>query len=156
MTTGDPAEVALLADARSPRMQAATDDGLFGVHELRPPLLFAWVAVSGQRLGLRLECSGYPGVAPAGRPWDLVTDTALPVELWPAGGRSEMVFRRDWSVANQDAPYLACDRIALAGHNNWATEFPTRAWTSRKTVADYLEQVRDALRGSHLLAPAAQ
>jgi hypothetical protein len=61
-----------------------------------------------------------------------------------------MVFRTDWSLQNGNAPYLACDRVGLATHPGWLTEHPTRAWNQSKTLVDYREQVRDALRGATL------
>jgi hypothetical protein len=146
----DPAAAAVAADISAVRMRQAGDDGRYGIISHNHPVVVAWVDVQGSRLGLRLECSGYPGEAPAGQPWDLKTDTPLPVQQWPHGARAGMVFRSDWSVSNRNAPYLACDRTGLATHPNWRTEYPAQAWNLSKTLADYLEQVRGALRGSAL------
>jgi hypothetical protein len=148
--TPDPAAALVDAQAISPRMLAAADDGRYGILAISFPVVLAWVAVGGQRLGLSLECVGYPGRAPAGCPWDLASNTALPADRWPVGGRSPAVFRTDWSPSNHNAPYLACDRIGLATHLNWPREVPHLVWTPSKTLCDYLEQMHAALDGSVL------
>lgn len=150
-STDDPAEVAALRDLAHVRLQAAADDGRLGILRYGHPILLAWVRVRSGHLGLRLDLTGYPGTAPAGQPWELDADAPLPTSRWPVGGRP--VFRPDWSVSNQNAPYLAVDRIALRTHPEWATTLPGRAWTSTKTVCDYLEAVQEALSLSRLPAP---
>lgn len=148
VSTRDPAESALFRDLTQVRLQAASDAGIHGVVRYEHPVVLAWVRVGAGRLGLRLEVTGYPGTAPAGQPWDLESDTPLPTSRWPVGGRP--VFRFDWSASNQNAPYLAVDRIALRTHPNWATELGSRAWTSNKTIHDYLAAVEEALNRSRL------
>ena len=148
----DPATAFIEAHLADPRMRAATDDGRYGVTDVTWPVVTSWVAVGGGRLGLRLDCSGYPAQAPAGCPWDLDSNTPLPPHRWPVDGRPPGVFRLDWSPANHNAPYLACDRVGLATHPGWLQEVPHRAWTSAKTLGDYLEQVHEALIGAVLPA----
>jgi hypothetical protein len=148
----DPAETALRRDLATAPLLAAADDGRFGVLTWRFPIVIAWIAIGVSRVGLRLDCVAYPTQAPAGQLWDLRTNTALPVERWPRGGRAEKVFRPDWSPSNEGAPYLACDRVALRGHPDWARTLGNSAWNPQKTLIDYLEQVALALRNSALPA----
>ena len=147
-TAGDPAEAAAGADLALARMHAAADDGRFAVVSYHHPVALGWVAVGTERLGLRLDLAGYPGAAPAGQPWDLATTTPLEVTRWPAGGRP--VFRRDWSPANGNAPYIGVDRIALASHPHWQNELPGRIWTRGMTVYDYLSALHEALSLSRM------
>jgi hypothetical protein len=146
----DPIDRLLRADLGQPRLLAASDDGRFGIHSYQFPIVLGWVALGVGRLGLRLDCVDYPTQAPAGSPWDLSANTALAPEHWPIGARAEMVFRKDWSPTNGNAPYLACDRIGLKTHPDWSQAMGSRAWTSTKTLADYLEQVYEALVGATL------
>lgn len=149
----DPVQLALEDDIAQARLRAASDDGRFGVHAFHFPIVLAWAAVGSERLGIRLDCVDYPKLAPAGSPWDLEANTPLPVELWPINGRADKVFRKDWSPSNGNAPYLACDRTALATHPDWTTAMGNRAWNSMRTIFDYLEQVHEALAGASLPTP---
>jgi len=128
-------------------MQAASDAGVFGFLRRVDHIVYAWVAVGDAHLGLRIDVVGSPAAAPASQPWDLSTNQPLQVAVWPVG---RPVFRPDWSPGNGNAPYLACDRVGLATHPAWATEYPGRAWSPTMTLVDYLRQVHDALRGSIL------
>jgi hypothetical protein len=145
-TPSDPAEAVLRRDLAAASLLAAADDGRFGIATWQFPIVIAWIAVGAGRVGLRLDCVGYPAQAPAGRLWDLQANTALPLERWPRGGRAEQVFRSDWSPSNEGAPYLACDRIALRGHPDWARTLGAKVWNPQNTVVDYLEQMALALR----------
>lgn len=118
-----------------------------------PHVQVAFTAGDGNEFGMRLLVDGYPALAPAGQPWDLKANTLLPVDRWPVGGTAPQIFRKDWSVANSYAPYMACDRIALNGHP-WATANPDRAWNPTRTLAFYLQQVHHELRAATI--PAAQ
>lgn len=151
--TPEPGEARLRSHIASARMLAAADDGRFGVMSTSFPVVIAWVDVGGKPFGLRLECSDYPGQAPAGAPWDLVANRGLPACQWPIDGRTPAVFRPEWSPSNGNAPYLACDRVGLATHPGWTHEVPHLAWTSARTLYDYLEQVHTALVGSVLPSP---
>jgi hypothetical protein len=63
------------------------------------------------------------------------------------------VFRVDWSVANSNAPYMACDRVGLATHQQWAAAHPDRAWNPRRDIAFYLEQIHHELQAAQLARP---
>lgn len=139
----DPSARALGDDLRDPRLLAACDEGRFGVRNAAFPVVVAWFNTPRGQFYFRLDCSGYPGMPPMGCLWDV--DTALPLatDLWPVGGRADGVFRKDWSPSNGNAPYLACDRVALRTHPDWSTQLGNRAWSASKRIFDYLEQVAD-------------
>lgn len=116
----DPARQRIEQDLASADFEAGAGAGHWRLLSLDWPHLIVTVTCGdGNALGLRIMVDGYPRLAPSGRPWDLVSDEALPSGMWPEGGTVPEVFRRDWSRDNGDAPYLACDRTG-----GWQ---PTRA-----------------------------
>jgi hypothetical protein len=102
---------------------------------------------------LRLNCCGYPQVAPTGGPWDLRTNQVLAFDLWPRGhgGRVSAVFRADWK--NGTALYLPCDRESLVGHENWRREMPSKIWRPADGVVQYLETVHELLQSRDYAPP---
>jgi hypothetical protein len=125
--------------------------GFWRIIDLAWPVLTVAVEVwGGDEVGVRLGVDGYPFQAPAGQPWDLESDAPLPVSRWPAAGRGLEVFRPDWSVGNQNAPYLACDRVGLSTHPGWATEHPDRAWNPTRTIGFYLRELHKALAAARI------
>lgn len=150
----DPGEAQLHRNVSSGAMRLAADEGLYGVTAVDYPIVHAWVAVGGERLDLRIDCTMYPSQAPTSQPWDREAGAPLPVPLWPVGDQPPGVFRRDWSPSNGNAPYLACDRRGLETHPDWST-IPHRAWTSSRTLADYLDQLLRALIGATMPGRAA-
>lgn len=118
-----------------------------------PHLTVTIIAGDGNEFGMRLALDGYPATAPAGQPWDLQEDCPLSPACWPTGGTAPQVFRHDWSIQNGNAPYMACDRIGLATHPNWATDNPERAWHAGRTIAFYLSEIHHELRGATIPQP---
>lgn len=59
------------------------------------------------------------------------------------GSRFERIFRTDWNGGN--AFYHPYDRVAVSGHENWATENPFVIWTPECTIVDYLLEFRKLL-----------
>ena len=94
---------------------------------------------------LRLNCAGYPQVAPTGGPWDLAENRILPFDQWPQGqgGRFSAVFRTDWKSGA--ALYLPCDRESFVGHDNWRQEMPSKIWRPVDGITQYLELVHELL-----------
>jgi hypothetical protein len=151
----DPAQLRIEQDLAAGDFEAGVSAGHWRLIQLDWPRLTAAVTYGdGGELGLLIAVDGYPRLAPAGQPWDLRHDRELPCALWPEGGPSQQVFRRDWSPANANAPYLACDRTGLATHPNWAAEHPDRTWHPGRTIAFYLTEIHRGLRGATL--PAAE
>ena len=93
-------------------------------------------------IALRFDLTNFPVSAPTATPWDLSTGVALDVAKRPKGGRASTVFRRDgWEQGR--ALYAAYDRVALAGHANWAQESPQLLWRPGRTLQFFLEQIYD-------------
>ena len=102
-----------------------------------PFAFFGVFAKDGREYVLRLNCAGYPQMAPTGGPWDLKTNQILGFELGPRGqgGRVSAVFRTDWK--NGTALYLPCDRESLVGHDNWRREMPSKIWRPVDGIVPY-------------------
>jgi hypothetical protein len=148
---GDPCLNRLRRDLGAADVEAGVASGLWRIVALTWPVLTVAVRLdTGDEVGLRLAVDDYPVSAPAGQPWDLHADALLPVARWPVSGRPLEVFRPDWSPNNGNAPYLACDRIGLATHPNWASEHPNRAWNPTRTVGFYLREIHHELAAARL------
>jgi hypothetical protein len=143
----DPARLRLERDLASGDFQAGADAGLWRLASLTwPYLTMAIAADDGGELGMRIIADDYPRLAPGGQPWDLHADAPLPTCRWPASGSAGLVFRADWSVQNNNAPYMACDRTGLATHPHWATQHPDRAWNPGRTIMFYLREIHRELQ----------
>lgn len=146
----DPSEARLRRDLAAASVEAGVAAGYWNIIGLNWPILTITITLGdGMPIGMRLAVDGYPLSAPAGQPWDLETDAALPVHRWPVSGRTPQVFRPDWSPDNANGPYLACDRAALA-HNNWAANYPDRAWNPTRTIVFYLQELHRELADAHM------
>lgn len=143
----DPDERALADDLESDRFISGMDHGYWRLVAREGVLVtFDLAAKNGRRVGVRLDCSGYPGVAPTGQLWSIPNDAPLPVPQWPQGGRASAVFNPDWSQQFGGAFYFPYDRRALDGHDAWAAAHPGHAWSLNKTVVDVLYLLREVLR----------
>lgn len=115
------------------------------------PYVILWLAAaerknSPDRFYLRLDLAGYRAEAPTGTFCDPATGSPLDPTKRPkgrSGSRVERVFRTNWK--NGDAFYHPYDRVALPGHENWATENPNVVWTAKRTIVDYLLEFRKLL-----------
>jgi hypothetical protein len=147
----DPARRRLERDLLAADFDGGVRAGLWRLSLLQwPHLTVAITAGDGNELGMRIAVDGYPGLPPAGQLWDLQRDTALAVARWPVGGLTGLVFRPDWPNPASPAPYMACDRVALAGHGDWGAKHPHRAWNPRRTIAFYLNEIHHELRSATL------
>jgi len=147
----DPGRLRLERDLVSGDFESGAGAGLWRLISLNwPHLMVAITAGDGNQLGMRILVDGYPRIAPAGQPWDFHRDQPLPVTRWPADGSAPQVFRPDWSPSNGNAPYMACDRVALGSHQNWAAEHPGRAWDPSRTITFYVREIHHELRGATL------
>jgi hypothetical protein len=147
----DPCLQRLRRHLQTADVEAGVAAGLWRIIELSWPNLTVSITIGdGSEPGVRILVDDYPIKAPAGRPWDLVADAPLPVNRWPISGRNPEVFRPDWSPANQNAPYLACDRTGLATHGDWATRHPERAWNPTRTIGFYLSELHRELAAAYL------
>lgn len=147
----EPAALRLERDLAAGDFEIGVDAGLWRLVSLNwPALTVAVTAGDGNQLGLRIVTDGYPSLAPGGQPWDLERDSPLPVSRWPSGGTAAQIFRPEWSPQNSNAPYMACDRSALASHPRWAIDHPDRAWNRSRTITFYLREIHRELRAATL------
>ncbi|MFP5364297.1 MAG: hypothetical protein ACLGI5_16375 [Thermoleophilia bacterium] len=92
---------------------------------------------------LRIDLTDYPTLAPTATPWDVETDQMLASEKRPKGERVAMAFRADWE--NGRALYVPYDRVALAGHPGWVTQYPRDVWTEQRDITFFVNRVHELL-----------
>jgi hypothetical protein len=149
MTLISPAERTLRGHLAEGCFEFAVATGKWQVNLLSFPTLDVTVFGPNSGLGLRIDVTDYPILAPAGRAWNFELDGPLEISLWPTGGRADGLFRKDWSPQQEGALYFPLDRRALLTHPAWLGEKgPEGVWTSSKTIFDYLIFVFLALRGA--------
>jgi hypothetical protein len=148
-----PAEQTLHSHLTEGRFSLAVASGHWTVERVAFPTVDVRVFGRGGDLGLRFEVTDYPTRAPTGRPWDLERDAPLEPAHWPTGGRADATFRKDWSAQNNGALYIALDRVALESHSDWATRHD--AWTSSRSIYDYLLHVHHVLRTASIPSRAS-
>lgn len=141
-----PAEQTLRAHLAEGRFEIAVASGRWNVERLAFPTFDVRVFGRDGDLGLRFDVAEYPARAPAGRAWDTARDVALEPQYWPTGGRADATFRKDWSAQHDGALYIALDRVALESHSDWCTRHD--AWTSSRSIYDYLLHVHHVLRAA--------
>lgn len=150
-----PDQRAFEADVAKAAFRLGEAEGRWRLIEVIWPFAFIGViAKDGRNYVLRLNCAGYPQVAPTGGPWDIKANQILAFDLWPGGrgGRVSAVFRPDWK--NGTALYLPCDRESLTGHDNWRREMPSKIWRPADGVVQYLELVYELLQSRDYASPA--
>lgn len=153
----DPSRQRLQRDLATADFEGGVSSGLWRLAKFDwPHLIVAVTAGDGHELGMQLSVDDYPAQAPAGQPWDLQAEGPLPVVCWPTGGTAPQIFRLDWSVPNGNAPYMACDRVGLRTHPDWATTYPDRSWNPSRTVSFYLRELHHVLRCATLPEPNRQ
>lgn len=149
----------MLPDERTFRSQVARgrfqtgadrDDWYISVDRWPDPLIAVAAAEregAPATLVLRFELSNYPAAGPTSQPWDEQADSPLAHDYWPTGGaRVATVFNPGWAPSGVHALYHPMDRLAIVGHDNWRTEFPSGIWDpSRMDIVDYLRVVHELL-----------
>ena len=149
-----PDERALLADVLKPGFRLGELEKRWLLVRITWPQVFINVsAADGSSNLLRFSCAGYPQAAPTAGPWALDLNTVLPFDRWPRskGGRLASVFRTDWKGGT--ALYLPCAREAIAGHDNWRTEMPSKLWRPADGIIQYLELVHELLNSADYCPP---
>ena len=149
-----PDERAFRADIERPAFLLGQIEGRWELVSLEWPIAIIDLAArDGLRYALRFDLSGFPEAPPTARPWDAQRNTALAFDRWPRslGGRLGTVFRPEWKSGT--ALYLPCDREAIAGHDNWRTEMPSKIWRPSVGIVHYLELVHELLNCSDYAAP---
>jgi hypothetical protein len=142
-----PDEKALVADLDSADFLSGVDHGYWRLVARDAILVtFDLAAKTGRRVGVRLDCTGYPGVPPAGQLWSIADDAPLPEDQWPQGGRASAVFNPNWARGFGGAFYFPYDRRAIEGHDPWKSDHPGYVWDIDKTIVDVLNLLREVLR----------
>lgn len=146
--TVDPARAAIEEDLQSVPFLDGVEKRYWRVVRLDFPILFVAVtAGDGRELGMRLDVSGYPTGAPAGKPWDIGTNEPLGLSALPNGSGAQTVFRSEWSRINGWTPYMATERLLIQGdHQQWGSQHPERAWNPNRTITFYLTELHKELR----------
>lgn len=149
-----PDQRAFEADSARAAFRLGQIEGRWRLVEVAWPFVFLGVTARDSReFILRFNCAGYPQTAPTAALWDQKTNAILPFDLWPRGqgGRVSAVFRTDWK--NGSALYLPCDREAIAGHDNWRHEMPSKIWRPADGIVQYLELVHELLQSRDYAPP---
>jgi hypothetical protein len=142
------------ADVKSAVFRLGETDGRWRLLRTTwPTAVIAVTARDGRQFVLRFDLTGFPDTPPTARPWDAEKDTPLPFDRWPRsrGGRLGAVFNPGWKSGS--ALYLPCDREAIAGHDNWRTEMPSKIWRPSLGITQYLELVHELLNSRDYAAP---
>jgi hypothetical protein len=118
-----------------------------------PLALICVTARDLQEFVLRFDCSGYPQTPPTAGLWDCINKRILAAAKWPKsnGGRVGAVFNPGWKSGS--ALYLPCDREAIAGHENWRTQMPSKIWRPTDGIIQYLEIVHELLNSTDYSPP---
>ena len=132
--------------------RSGSDRGRWGfpteVPQVAWPGCLIWVEaearfVASGRILLRFTLDGYTARAPNAVPWDIEKGHVLSAGRWPRGpGNVSKVFNPDW---NSGALYCPCDRVAMAGHDDWKLTQSQWSWNSEKDITLYLEFVHRCL-----------
>ena len=141
-----PDEKALRADLDKPVFRVGIVDKRWRLIDIAWPHVFIGIsAKDGREYVLRFDCSGFPVSPPTAGPWDVKKNMVLASDLWPrsGGGRLGAVFNQGWK--NGTALYLPCDREAIAGHDAWRTQMPSKIWRPSEGLVQYLELVHELL-----------
>jgi hypothetical protein len=96
--------------------------------------------------GFRFEVTGYPGVAPEVRIWDLEAGQLLPVARRPKGSRRVTEAFKDWSFGTVYRPW---ERHSGA-HGNWADIYVNLVWNPKRDISFILEDLHGLLNSNAL------
>jgi hypothetical protein len=144
-----PDEEALLRDLACPTFRIGERRGKWETKGIRFPFVLFFVAAASTPSGpsgflLRSDCTGYSASAPTSQLWHGESDCPLHVIHRPHNHSAVMEAFKDWN----QCLYHPVDRIALAGHKNWESEFPDKIWDPNKDITFLLETVHDLLHAS--------
>ncbi len=132
--------------------QIGVDSGKWGIHSVDWPVAVIWVKAKPkinqpEKYYFRFELTNYPQQAPTACPWDINTKQKLEHNGWPKGaGFVSSVFNPGWNGGI--ALYAPCDRIAMAGHDQWKTQYPDLWWNSDMKITKYLVYIYTLLNSS--------
>jgi len=149
-----PDERAFEADIGKPNFRLGQLEGRWRLINVTWPHVYLGVAAKdGLEFILRFDAQGYPQSPPTACPWDLERQAILAFDKWPksSGGRVGAVFNHKWKHGT--ALYLPCDREAIAGHDHWRTDMPSKIWRPEEGIGQYLELVHELLNCADYCPP---
>ncbi len=95
----------------------------------------------------RFDLLNYRVDPPTARLWDVDQDRAMDSARWPAGtNRVQAAFNPGWK--DGIAIYIPCDRLAIAGHDQWPRLYPHMIWSPARDITQYLQIVHDLLNST--------
>lgn len=101
---------------------------------------------------LRFDLTNYPASSPTAVPWNVETNTKLEFRSWPSGGqRVNAAFNPGWQSGV--AIYIPCDRLAIAGHDQWPVLYPDMIWKPTSDITHYLRIVYELLNSKDYSGP---
>lgn len=145
----DPDERVFRTHVDEGAFQSGIDRGRWRLERIAWPYALCSVAAAPRpgapnEYAFRFQLDNYPADAPIGRCWNHLLDVPLEFTKRPSGaGRVELAFRTNWK--SDSCLYLACDRIALVGHDGWRTQYPSLVWTASSDITLYLRTLHDLL-----------
>ncbi len=108
--------------------------------------------VGPEEYHLQFDLTNYPISAPTSVPWDIAKNERLEFRSWPAGGpRVNAAFNPGWQ--NGLAIYIPCDRLAIAGHDQWPVQYPDMIWLPTGDITHYLRIVHELLNSEDYSGP---
>jgi hypothetical protein len=142
----DPAETAIENDLIVPRFLAGMARKQWRLVSLNYPILLIAIAAiephgTAGEYGFRFEVTGYPGLAPEVRIWDLQGDQILPVDRRPKGSHRVTEAFKDWSFGTVYRPW---ERHSGA-HGNWTNIYVNLAWHPKRDISFILEDLHGLL-----------
>lgn len=143
-----PDERAFRAHLEGAPFRAGVTDGRWWLIQISWPIVFIAVRAAHRESSpdafiLRFDLTNYPASGPTAAPWDVVTAALMGDAGRPKGERVGMAFRTNWEGGR--ALYVACDRVAFAGHEGWAAQHRQWIWNDTKDITHYLRLVSELL-----------
>lgn len=142
----DLTERAVAADLASARFRAGERRGCWRKVSYEFPILI--VAIAGiepdgkdSEYFFRFELTGFPGVAPESKIWDVATNTLLPTNKRPKGSHRVIEAFKSWG---SESVYRPWDRHG-GPHNNWTSTHPELAWHPKRDLTFILEDLHGLL-----------
>ena len=136
--------------------QTGIDNGMWGICDENSeyptwPVVIIWIQAAPKsnrpdKYHFRFDLASYPSIAPTACPWDIETNNRLDNSFWPKGSQFvSNTFNPGWNAC---ALYAPCDRIAMAGHDAWKTQFPDLWWQPSYKITIYLHFLHHLLNSS--------
>jgi hypothetical protein len=94
----------------------------------------------------RFELTGFPGIAPESKIWDVATNTLLPTNKRPKGSHRVIEAFKSWG---SESVYRPWDRHG-GPHNNWTSTHPELAWHPKRDLTFILEDLHGLLISNSL------